>query len=177
MGVGMPAHRPIAIANEFVRQFGEANTLDHLKLQKLTYFAQGWWLALKGEELLIERPQVWRYGPVFESLYRILSGRGREPIKGPAGANPFGDGVAPNLDGPACEGERELVQWIWQEYGNLDGPQLSDLTHAAGTPWRDIAEKSKFRVQLYTEIPEDADWEFFAKLARERGFEPKPLAA
>jgi uncharacterized phage-associated protein len=170
-------HRPIAIANEFVRQYGAANSLDHLKLQKLVYFTQGWWLAFKGEELLFDRPQVWRYGPVFQSLYNALAGRGREPIREPSGNNPFGVGEAATLEGPAFEAERELVQWVWNEYGNLSGTQLSDITHAPGTPWREIAEKNKFRVPLNTEIPEDLDWKYFAKLAEERGFKPKPLAA
>lgn len=167
--------RPIAVANEFVRQFGATNDLDHLKLQKLTYFAQGWWLVGRGDELLVERPQVWRYGPVFKSLYNALSGRGREPIRELAGSNPFADTPTPTLDGAGREKQRELVTWIWAEYGNLTGPQLSDMTHALDTPWRKIAEKRQFRVELDTEIPEKLDWEYFAGLARARGMEPEPL--
>jgi len=170
-------HRPIAVANEFVRQYGTAHDLDHLKLQKLTYFAQGWWLVFKGEELLTERPQVWRFGPVFQSLYNALSGRGREPITSPAGANPFGVNAPATLEGEAFASERDLVGWVWNEYGSLTGTQLSDLTHAAGTPWRIIAEKSNFRVPLYTEIPESLDWEYFARQARDRGLKPEPLSA
>lgn len=171
---GMPL-RPIAVANEFVRQFGATNDIDHLKLQKLTYFAQGWWLAGKGEELLFERPQVWRYGPVFKSIYNTLSGRGRDPIKDVVGANPFAETGAPTLEGADLRSERDLVTWIWQEYGNLTGPQLSDMTHALGTPWRKIAEEHQYRVALDTEIPEELDWDYFAGLARQRGMEPEPL--
>jgi len=172
--LGMP-HRPIAIANEFVRQFGDANDLSHLKLQKLTYFAQGYWLAGRGEELVTERPQVWRYGPVFKSLYHILSGRGSSPIRQPTGANPFGEGTPPTLEAPAFQAERQLVEWVWAEYGNLTGPQLSDMTHALGTPWRKIAEERKFKVPLDFEIPEDLDWNYFAELASERDITPVPI--
>jgi uncharacterized phage-associated protein len=167
--------RPISVANEFIRQFGEQGTIDHLKLQKLVYFTQGWWLATKGEELLFERPQVWRFGPVFKSLYNIFSGARDEPITRPAGSNPFNDTPPPSLAAKAFESERAMVEWVWSEYGRLTGPELSDLTHAMGTPWRRIAERKKFRVELGTEIPEKEDWEYFANLARERGFKPAPL--
>src|SRR5271165_2167081 len=102
-------HRPITVANEFVRQFGGANDIDHLKLQKLTYFTQGWWLAGHGEELLFERPQVWRYGPVFQSMYRILAGKGRAPIRVPVVSNPFahfGQVEPDTLEAPAHEDKR-----------------------------------------------------------------------
>lgn len=168
--------RPLAVANEFIRQYGQANDLTHLKLQKLTYFAQGWWLAIKGEDLIEERPQVWRYGPVFESLFRTLSGAGDQPIKQLAGTSPFGDVKAPTLEAPVFESQREMISWIWSEYGKLSGPQLSDLTHDVGTPWRKIAEERNFRVPLNFEIPREEDWGFFAKLATERGFTPKPLS-
>lgn len=174
VGVSMP-HRPIAVANEFIRQFGGGRSIDHLKLQKLVYFTQGWWLAMKGEELLFERPQVWRFGPVFKSLYNIFSGARDKPIETMAGSSPFSDAPTPTLEAAAFESERAMVQWIWDQYGALSGPELSDLTHAMGTPWRDIAEKKKFRVELGTEIPEKDDWEYFAALARERGFKPAPL--
>lgn len=170
-------HRPLTVANEFVRQFGGAQGIGHLKLQKLTYYAQGWWLVTKGEEMLFERPQVWRYGPVFQSLYNVMSGKGSEPIREPVGASPFGGSQAPTLEGAAFEDERAMVQWIWEEYGNLSGPQLSDLTHAADTPWRVIAEDKKFRVPLNFPIPESLDWKYFAKLAQERGINPVPLTA
>ena len=160
---------PIELANEFLRDYGDEGTIDHLKLQKLTYLANGWWLALKGSPLLSERPQVWRYGPVFKSLYRTFVGRGRSIITSPA-RGPFG-GDAPRVAWEDPEEGEALVSWIWDEYGDLTGPQLSDLTHAIGTPWQQIAMKNSYRVPSETEIPARLDWEFFSKLAAERELE------
>lgn len=170
-------HRPIAVANEFIRLHGADGHIDHLKLQKLVYFAQGWWLAFKGTPLVSERPQVWRYGPVFQSLYQIFSLHGRAPITRPRGANPFGigNGEPPTLEDNRYEEEQNCIAWIWQEYGGLSGSRLSDLTHDIGTPWREIAAKNNFKVPLNTEIPENADWAYFANLAKERGLEPEEL--
>jgi len=44
--------------------------LTHLKLQKLCYYAQAWWLALNDEELIAEDFQAWVHGPVLASQYQ-----------------------------------------------------------------------------------------------------------
>lgn len=169
------AHRPLLIANEFLRLHGADGNIDHLKLQKLTYFAQGWWLAVMGSDLVTERPQVWRYGPVFQSLYSIFSPAGSNKITHPKRTLLFRAGQMPTLEGEDTKDERDLIEWIWGEYGNLTGAQLSDLTHKVGTPWWDIAVRENFQVPLNTVIPRDADWSYFSEMARERGFVPEPL--
>lgn len=50
------------------RERGEV--LTNLKLQKLAYYAQAWWLAEKGEPLFSEDFQAWVHGPVLPSQYR-----------------------------------------------------------------------------------------------------------
>jgi len=50
------------------RERGEV--LTNLKLQKLAYYAQAWWLAQKGEPLFAEDFQAWVHGPVLPSQYR-----------------------------------------------------------------------------------------------------------
>lgn len=171
------AHIPLAIANEFIRLHGGDGSINHMKIQKLVYLAQGWWLAVNGNDLVSERPQVWRYGPVFESLYRVFSPAGRAPIMQPRGTVPFPGAIVPDLSGPIFDTERSLVEWVWGEYGHLDAIKLSDLTHAVGTPWRNIAERNRYRVPLNTEIPRNEDWEYFARLVKERGANPVPLHA
>ncbi len=82
----------LAIANNFVEQFGRDDGIEHMKLQKLVYCSYGWWLAAKGledERLTLERPEVWRYGPVFAGLYSALRNFGRRPIREPKSMHPF----------------------------------------------------------------------------------------
>jgi uncharacterized phage-associated protein len=166
-------HRPLTIANEFIRLHGGNTGIDHLKLQKLTYLANGWWLARKGMPLTAERPQVWRYGPVFRSLYNSLAGFGKRPIIWPVG--PF-EGRAPEFPTSAAE-ERKLIDWVWRQYGALKGTELSNLTHARGTPWRRIAERYDFVVPQFLEIPESEDRDFFSELEIQLGAggESEPL--
>lgn len=60
------------IANWFLvtidREAGE--TLSHLKLQKLVYYAQVWSLALFDKPLFDEDFEAWTYGPALPSLYQ-----------------------------------------------------------------------------------------------------------
>jgi uncharacterized phage-associated protein len=168
------AYPSIHIANELLSSHGD---VSHMKLQKLLYFANGWWLATSGAPLLNESPQVWRYGPVYQYLYKIFSRFGHTNIGGPVKGNPFAD--EPEKLGDSAEEQRvrQLLEWIWVEYGPKSAIQLSDETHAPGTPWRQIAEEHKFKVPFEVEISPKKDWEFFAGLAQQRGIQTVPLAA
>lgn len=162
------AYPPIQVANKFLADHPEAG-IDHLQLQKLLYFANGWWLAMEDEDLLSERPQVWRFGPVYRSIYRIFSRYAWQPIASPEPKTPFTD--EPNLPTPADpQGFDKFMNWIWNEYGHLSGTTLSEMTHASGTPWREIAEECKFEVPRNTTIPLERDRAYFKGLATERGF-------
>src|SRR4051812_39910789 len=74
-----------AIANEFLRLAKEDKAqISPLKLQKLVYFAHGWYLALAGKPLIEERVQAWQFGPVIPTLYREFKRYGNSPIASPA---------------------------------------------------------------------------------------------
>jgi uncharacterized phage-associated protein len=61
----------VAVANEFLTIARSKGTpLTPMKLQKLVYFAHGWFLALNpGQPLISERVEAWKYGPVIRALY------------------------------------------------------------------------------------------------------------
>ncbi len=134
----------LAVANEFIiidRNSGGLG-VDHLKLQKLDYCAYGWWLVYHNEPAIAERPQVWKLGPVFPSLYHELKVYGMRPIKEPVSNQPFQE--APRVD---RESELyKLIQWIWSRYGHLSGKALSEMTHRPGSAWRKVAQQYNFVV-------------------------------
>ena len=141
----MPApYTPLALANYFVMHFAGADGIEHMKLQKLVYCAHGWWLAYKPHSPIIrERPQVWKFGPVFPSLYRTLRPFGRNPIAVPQSTDPFSEpDVVDNDDDKA----KRLLDWVWNRYGHLSSYALSDMTHKPGTPWYRVAEEHDFLV-------------------------------
>lgn len=162
----------LEVANELIDL--RPGQIDPMKLQKLVYFANGWWTAVKGRPLIDERPQVWRYGPVFRSLYRDFSRFGRSVIPAPERRSPF-DPKPPRVQGQDAAEIRQMLEWILAGYGHRSGPDLSEETHKLGTPWRNIAEQNGYQVPPNEEIPVEEDWRYFARLAQERGIEVRGL--
>jgi uncharacterized phage-associated protein len=133
-----------AIANEFLRKPGGIGALTQMQLQKLTYIAHGWNLALTGARLVTDDLQAWDYGPVFPMLYDHAKFFGKSPIgrlitdrddnkvsffigKNEEHAMPY---VAV-LSAP----EREVIDRVWNKYSKYSAFTLSGLTHQPGTPW------------------------------------------
>ena len=56
--------------------------LTNLKLQKLLYYAQAWFLVLKGKALFSEDFQAWIHGPVLPSQYHRFKKYEWRPIDG-----------------------------------------------------------------------------------------------
>ena len=139
----MPHQRPEAIANEFLDYAGPAG-LTQIQLQKLVYIAHGWTLALTGGPLTSYEPEAWDRGPVYRGMRKRINYAGSEPITQKIREkdhDPFAVLKGRNRDrGPVIEGrftedEKNILRLIWDRYGSLHGFTLSDLTHAAGTPW------------------------------------------
>src|ERR1700689_5397887 len=78
-----------AIANELIKlSLQKTNSgLSPMKVQKLVYFAHGWYLALTGGRPMINEPvEAWKFGPVVPSLYYELKKYGETPITDLIGA-------------------------------------------------------------------------------------------
>ncbi|GAW36630.1 hypothetical protein RA2_03703 [Roseovarius sp. A-2] len=78
------------------RYRGEA--LTHLKLQKLCYYAQAWWLALHGEPLIEEDFQAWVHGPVLTSQFGRFRDYRWQPIVHQVPRPEVPEGVRTHLD-------------------------------------------------------------------------------
>lgn len=63
----------IAIANHFImRRWRDGVHVSPMKLQKLVYFAPGWYLALFNKPLIDERVEAWKFGPVILSMILLI---------------------------------------------------------------------------------------------------------
>jgi len=102
------------------RQSGE--TISHLKLQKLVYYAQAWSIALRNEPLFGSELQAWAHGPVSKELYDEYKSYGYQSIEAPSGE--------PDI----CAEESEHLEMIWDAYGDISAKKLEDMTHQE-EPW------------------------------------------
>jgi uncharacterized phage-associated protein len=162
-------YRPLAFANEFILK-SQGVGIEHMKLQKLVYYAYAWWLGYHNDPILSEPPQVWRYGPVFSSLYHALKGFGRTPIADEQSDYPFQP--PPRVDQSDVDAW-QLINWVWQRYGGFTSYQLSEMTHAPGSPWRQIAEQTNWHVAPSTPIPDDLIREHIKQEAQRMGLVPQ----
>lgn len=154
----------VAIANSFLKAYGEGAGIEHMKLQKLVYCAYGWWLAhakLEGQRLTSDGPEIWKHGPVFPDLYHAFKVFGRKPITQMQSTNPFAE--PENVDQDDHE-IKSLITWIWGRYGHLSSFDLSDMTHKQGTPWFRVAQERGFSVPMSTRIPDAYILEEFSTL-------------
>ena len=165
-----------AVANYFLdKASGEGRSIDPLKLQKLLYCAHGWHLAVKGTPLLREAIEAWKWGPVVSSVYHEFKDFGRRPIDRAASdlrQDPDGNWriFIPRLDQADLEASAEFLNDVWDVYRDWSGVQMSNVSHAPGTPWSDVRERKGSAIIDNEHIPDKEIREHFEeKLRKHRG--------
>lgn len=126
-----------SIANAFLNRAAlEGKKLTHLKLQKLMYYAVGYYLAAYGEPLVDARFEAWDYGPVLPELYQEFREFRNRPIT--QLANDLDWDTGEMVPVPIPSGDKRVdhvVDYVWRTYSPYSALQLSDMTHNPGTPW------------------------------------------
>jgi len=123
-----------SIANYFIdRAKVTGETLTPMKLQKLVYYAMGWYAGYTGKPLVDEAVEAWQYGPVFPSLYQEFKRFGAGPITSKATELDvdFEDVEVPTPEDPSV---RQFLDNVWTSYGKYTAVKLSEMTHASGSP-------------------------------------------
>lgn len=134
--------------NRIDREAGEAIT--HLKLQKLLYFAQAWYLANKGEALFDAEFQAWAHGPVTRPIYDRFKGQSWEPLT-PVD-NPT---VLPKII-------TSYLAKVFETYGKYGAKHLEKITHGHD-PWINARGDCLPEERCETIITKDSMKEFYGK--------------
>lgn len=155
-----------AVANKILRLAeDDSNPISHMKLQKLVYLSYGWHLGLDCGPLTNERVSAWEYGPIFTSLYYEFIGDDGDPIRRYAEQLLYTDGgiilINPTTNDESAD---EVIERVWEVYGNYTAVQLSNLCHAHNTPWQRIAFLNPIRLSRKIGIPDELIYEYFKKL-------------
>lgn len=117
---------PIDVATWFVNRIdrNSGESITHLKVQKLLYYAQAWHLLAFEKPLFTEELRAWSHGPVVPSVYHSLKEHGWNAIPELAQKD--------ELDAEA-EGILEQVLSI---YGEFSAKRLEAMTHSED-PWKE----------------------------------------
>lgn len=107
------------VANWFLQK----QSMTHKKVQKLCYYAQAWYYALKDKRLIKSDFQAWVNGPVSPILYQRFKSYGYADI--------------PQNQDLSClikEEDTAFLERVWATYGDQSGNSLEILTHRE-LPW------------------------------------------
>jgi uncharacterized phage-associated protein len=117
----------IDIANKVVANtdINQGETISNLKLQKMLYYLQGFFIAVFDKKLFEESIEAWQYGPVVREAYFHYKDFGQTAI-------------VLNDDIEIIEllpQENELFEEVMQEYGQFSAIKLMNMTHEE-LPWK-----------------------------------------
>ena len=132
-----------AIANEFLKRANnDSKRLTQMQLQKLVYIAHGWNLVINQRPLTDDPIQAWDYGPVYPALWQTLNRYGKKSVDNLIKVSEYdavalfrGDQISEEQLSPEDE---QVINEVYQAYSDFHAFQLSERTHASGTPWHQI---------------------------------------
>jgi len=163
MSLGGRGYDARAVANYFLNKaWDEDRNLTPMQVLKLVYIAHGWTLAIMDNPLIRDPVQAREYGPVIRSVYDSFKRFGGKEITELATAYyPKSQKIAV-VKSDFIRFERDILDKTWEIYGNLEGFQLSGLTHREGTPWQKVWEN---RTTSNARIPNELIRDHYIELA------------
>jgi uncharacterized phage-associated protein len=113
------------VARYFVQKDGNEGSITQLKLQKLCYYAQGFYLAIYQTPLFPEHLEAWNLGPVAKELRSLLLHKSDETIY---------THDLPCVISIHNKTITELLDNIWYKFGHYKAGVLVKMTHKED-PW------------------------------------------
>ncbi|EQC44971.1 PF13274 family protein [Bacteriovorax sp. BSW11_IV] len=140
------------------RSIDEKKYLTPIQVMKLCYFAHGYKLAIDNQPLVDEVVQAWKYGPVFKDLYQVLKIYGNRRITKLPDVLSYGEEIDAD--------DSEILDAVYESLSDMDGMDISDLTHEEGTPWSVVWE-SEGKNSRYALIENSLIKSYFEKVLGE----------
>ena len=127
-------HSAISVADYVItKSLEQGRSLTPMQVIKLVYLCHGWMLGLYNRPLIDEYVEAWQYGPVIRTLYSAVKRFRSSPVVPPLSVG------QKNFD----DEEKSIMEQVVDVYKEFNGVQLSQLTHAKGTPWEITFKKNK----------------------------------
>lgn len=113
--------------------------ITQLKLQKLMYFIEAYYMNKNSTEQLYDTPfKAWTFGPVALPLYSKYRKFGSNNIVLTEEETEEGDSI--------CEDRKNLIREIFDFFGNYTAMQLVNFTHEKDSPWYDKWQENGERI-------------------------------
>ena len=128
------AHDARAVANFFLDlSVRHTRPLTMLHLQKLLFFAHGWWLVRRSEPLIRQSFEAWPLGPVVRLVYEAFGEHPKDaPIESRAKFLNYETSVISDERPVFVGGEEKLIEELFLYYSSSNPFYLVNLTHVLG---------------------------------------------
>ncbi|MDU1582676.1 MAG: DUF4065 domain-containing protein [Peptoniphilus harei] len=120
----------------------DTDNISNLKLQKLLYYAQGCYLALRDKALFNDKILAWKHGPVVESVYYTFRKFGAD------GISEFDKNIEIDKDT-----ESILIE-VYNVFGKYSAWGLREMTHNE-TPWKSTEQSEEISQESIKEYFEE----------------------
>lgn len=133
------------LADYIITKLSEGGeSLNNLKLQKLTYYCDAWHLAFYDKKLVDTDFQAWIHGPVCRELYDRFSSS--KSLYSEIYLSDCADDF--NMDSVSAYSSH--IDTILEAYGKFSGAQLEEMTHRE-KPWLEARQgyRSSQRCEEY----------------------------
>ncbi|WP_323781580.1 Panacea domain-containing protein [Leisingera sp.] len=155
------AYSAASIANAFLNHaFAEGKSISPMKAQKLVYIAHGYALVECREPILDEVFEAWKFGPVLNTLYHECKYFGKDGIPRLLDDFDHDTGTVKKAPIPTDPKVAELIDFVWQTYGEERAADLSDWTHEKGGPWDQVTDGGR-KILRHQEVPNDLIRDYF----------------
>ena len=112
--------------------------LTNMKVNKLLYLSQGYYLRKYGKTLFDDPIEAWDHGPVIPSVYSTYKEFGDKPI------TTYDAARAKQVP----EEAREIFLQVARKYGERTAAALRRMTHVAGSPWAKVYQEGQAHVVI-----------------------------
>ncbi len=130
------------------------DVMTNLKLQKILYYAQGWFLALKNKPLFNNKIEAWIHGPVVPDVYHRFKEYKFNPI-------------SEEIKKPTVSHEvEEHLKEIMAVFGGCGAYELELMTHRE-EPWIKARKGLPIDAVCHNEITKQSMQDYFARIALE----------
>lgn len=113
----------------------EIEGISNLKLQKMLYFAQAYFLSKINKALFSDKIEAWEYGPVVPEIYHKYKRHGRNSI------------ILISTNNDISEKHKEIIKEVWVAFGGYSARKLVDISHSH-SPWKDAYKSHKKEISV-----------------------------
>lgn len=155
------------VAN-FTLDFADERGIEitNLALQKLLYFAHGWFFSIFDEPLIKNKFEAWQYGPVQRVIYDQFKSFKDRPLRSVRATFIDPTNGEPVYREPNISPEHaEIIQAVLRKYEKFTAGQLVSISHAEDSPWEFVWQQAEEAIYPGMRIPDALILDHFKRLS------------